>query len=479
MHRPKQKCSLEHRPKVHRLPSTVTACHPTHQNPDNGVLPYNAVGRFFLARCKGEQMMHKLRLVMVGNGMAGVRTLEELLKLAPDMYDITVFGAEPHPNYNRIMLSPVLAGEQCFEDIILNDLDWYRNNGVTLHTGKRVTRIDRRNCRVIADDGTEAVYDRLLLATGSNPFVLPIPGNALAGVIGYRDIADTQLMMATARSHSHAVVIGGGLLGLEAANGLKMRGMDVTVVHIGHGLLDRQLDSAAARLLQSSLEERGIRFLLPQFTSELIDDGNGRVAAVRFKDGSEIPADLVVMAAGIRPRTELAERAGLACDRGILVSDTLQTYDPKIYAIGECANHRGIAYGLVAPLYEQARVCANHLAMLGYGRYQGSVTSTKLKVTGIDLFSSGDFNGDDESDIITLSDPLAGVYRKLVIRKDKLVGVCLYGDTSDGPWYVQLIRCGQRIDAIRDHLMFGQAVCSDAAVPETGRAGAFRMGEAA
>lgn len=403
--------------------------------------------------------MHKLRLVMVGNGMAGVRTLEELLKLAPDLYDITVFGAEPHPNYNRIMLSPVLAGEQSFEDIILNDLDWYRDNGVTLHAGKRVVEIDRRRCRVIADDGTVASYDRLLVATGSSPFILPVPGNRLAGVIGYRDIADTELMVSTASSKRHAVVIGGGLLGLEAANGLKQRGMDVTVVHIGKGLLDRQLDATAAAMLQSSLESRGIRFQLSEVTQELVDGGQGQVVAVRLESGLQLPADLVVMAAGVRPRTELAEHAGLACDRGILVSDTLQTYDPKIYAIGECANHRGIAYGLVAPLYEQARVCANHLAMLGYGRYLGSVTATKLKVTGIDLFSAGDFKGSDDSEIITLSDPPLGIYKKLVIRDNALVGACLYGETQDSPWYVQLIRSGQNIDSIRDGLMFGQAAC--------------------
>ena len=401
--------------------------------------------------------MKKLKLVMVGNGMAGVRTLEELIKLTPELYDITVFGAEPHPNYNRILLSPVLAGEQSFEEIVLNDLDWYRNNGVTLHAGRKVIEIDRVRRRVIAEDGTEASYDRLLLATGSNPFILPVPGSQLEGVIGYRDIADTRTMMNTAKTHRHAVVIGGGLLGLEAANGLKMRGMDVTVVHIGQWLLERQLDETAARLLQCALEDRGLRFLLPQFTSELIDDGSGRVCAVRFKDGTQIPADLVVMAAGVRPCTELAEKAGLACNRGILVSDTLQTYDPKIYAIGECAAHRGVAYGLVAPLYEQARVCANHLAMLGYGRYEGSVTSTKLKVTGIDLFSAGDFLGDEDCQCITLNDPVSATYRKLVIKKDKLVGACLYGDTSDSGWYFQLIKEQTNIAAIRGLLMFGEA----------------------
>lgn len=402
--------------------------------------------------------MKKLKLVMVGNGMAGVRTLEELLRLAPDLYEITVFGAEPHPNYNRIMLSPVLAGEQAFEDIVLNDLDWYQQNGITLHMGRKVEKIDRVRRRVIADDGSSAEYDRLLLATGSNPFMLPVPGNDLDGVISYRDIADTRTMMETARTHRHAVVIGGGLLGLEAANGLKLRGMDVTVVHIGETLLERQLDTTAGSLLQQSLETRGLKFLLPKFTSELLDDGSGRVSAVRFKDGSEIPADLVVMAAGVRPNTELAENAGLACNRGILVNDTLQTFDPKIYAIGECVAHRGVAYGLVAPLYEQARVCANHLAMLGYGRYEGSVTSTKLKVTGIDLFSAGDFLGDDDSEIITLSNPIDGVYKKLVIRNEVLVGACLYGDTSDGGWYFDLIREGKNISSIRDSLMFGAEI---------------------
>lgn len=350
--------------------------------------------------------MEKLKLVMIGNGMAGVRTLEELLKLAPDLYEITVFGAEPHPNYNRILLSPVLAGEQTFEEIILNDLDWYRDNGIDLRLGCKVVDIDRENRRVIAEDGSVAEYDRLLVATGSSPFILPIPGKDLQGVIGYRDIADTEMMMETARTHRHALVIGGGLLGLEAANGLKLRGMEVTVVHLGDWLLERQLDKTAGKLLQSALEARGIQFRLNTNTAALLDDGEGRVAIARFSDGEEIPADLVVMAAGIRPNAELAERAGLACNRGIQVDDCLQTSDPAIYAVGECANHRGIAYGLVAPLFEQARVCADHLARLGNARYEGSVTSTKLKVTGIDLFSAGDFMGTEGTETITLSDQI-------------------------------------------------------------------------
>lgn len=405
--------------------------------------------------------MKKIKLVMVGNGMAGVRTLEELLKLNSDFYDITVFGAEPHPNYNRILLSPVLAGEQTFEEIVLNDLNWYAENGIKLLLDRKMVQIDRVRRRVVAADGSEAEYDRLLLATGSVPFILPIPGNRLQGVIGYRDIADTQAMIDCARTHSHAVVIGGGLLGLEAANGLKQRGMDVTVVHLSDWLLERQLDRTAGKLLQGALEARGIRFRLNTQTQELMDNGSGRVCAVQFNDGDVIPADLVVMAAGIRPNTELAESAGIPCNRGILVNDTLQTYDPRIYAVGECANHRGIAYGLVAPLFEQAKVCANHLAHLGYARYQGSVTSTKLKVTGIDLFSAGDFIGGEGSETITLSDPIGGVYKKLVIKDDVLVGACLYGDTADGGWYFRQIRENHNVAQIRDHLMFGENALGD------------------
>lgn len=401
--------------------------------------------------------MKKLKLVMIGNGMAGVRTLEELLKLAPDLYDITVFGAEPHPNYNRILLSPVLADEQTFEEIVLNDLDWYAEHNIRLMLNRKVTQIDRARRRVIAEDGSEAEYDRLLIATGSTPFILPIPGNRLDGVIGYRDIADTQTMMDAARTHRHAVVIGGGLLGLEAANGLKLRGMDVTVVHIGEWPMERQLDKTAGTLLQQALESRGLSFKMQKQTAELIGNDQGRVRAVRFADGEMIDADLVVMAAGIRPNSELAEEAGIPCSRGILVNDTLQTYDPRVYAVGECANHRGTAYGLVAPLFEQAKVCANHLAMLGFSRYLGSVTATKLKVTGIDLFSAGDFIGGEGTETITLSDPIGGVYKKLVIKDDILVGACLYGDTADGGWYFRQLRENHNVAQIRDHLMFGAA----------------------
>jgi nitrite reductase (NADH) large subunit len=405
--------------------------------------------------------MKKMKLVCVGNGMAGVRTIEELLKLAPDLFDITIFGAEPHPNYNRILLSPVLAGEQTLDEIVLNSREWYAGHGITLQAGKKVTTIDRVRRVVVAEGGTEAEYDRLLLATGSNPVMLPIPGNTLEGVLTYRDIADTEAMIEAATQCRNAVVIGGGLLGLEAANGLRARGMDVTVVHLLDSLMERQLDRTAATLLQDSLEARGLKFFLPKQTSEIVAGESGRVCAVRFKDGETIPADLVVMAVGVRPNTALAEAARLHCSRGIVVSDTMQTFDPRIYAVGECVNHRGIAYGLVAPLFEMAKVCANHLAGFGIGRYPGSLTSTKLKVTGIDLFSAGDFVGGEGTEHITLSDPVAGIYKKLVLKDEKLVGAVLYGDTLDGAYYFRLLREGRSVSDVRDRLMFGEANLGD------------------
>ena len=421
--------------------------------------------------------MKKSKLVMIGNGMAGVRTLEELLKVAPDLYDITVFGAEPHPNYNRILLSPVLAGEQTLDQIVLNDWAWYTDNHITLHAGWKVTEVDRVHRLVHAENAAgekiSAEYDRLIMATGSNPFILPIPGKDLKGVLAYRDISDTNAMIETATTYKHAVVIGGGLLGLEAANGLMKRGMSVTVVHVMPWLMERQLDKVAGKLLQKSLEERGMKFLMEAQTQELIpgEDGRqegegtpskGRVRAVKFKDGLEVPADLVVMAVGIRPNTELAEKMRLYVNRGIVVSDTMQTTtDARIYSVGECAAHRGIAYGLVAPLFEQGKVLANHLAQFGIGRYTGSLTSTKLKVTGIDLFSAGEFQGGEGTEEIVMSDPFGGVYKKLVIKDDKLVGACLYGDTVDGSWYFKLLRDGRSVADLRDKLMFGESSIGD------------------
>jgi nitrite reductase (NADH) large subunit len=430
--------------------------------------------------------LKKSKLVMVGNGMAGVRTIEELLKIAPDLYDVTVFGAEPHPNYNRILLSPVLAGEQTLDEIVLNSWDWYKDNHITLHAGKKVFEVDRvkRIVRAVDTDGavTEEAYDRLLMCTGSNPFILPIPGKDLQGVIAYRDIADTNAMIDAATKYKKAVVIGGGLLGLEAANGLMLRGMEVTVVHVMPTLMERQLDSVAGKLLQKSLEDRGLKFLmgaqtealLPAVRPELVEGSAGlrqaqpervgaeRVGAIKFKDGTVLDTDLVVMAVGIRPNTELAEKMRLHCNKGIVVTDTLQTVtDARIYSVGECAAHRGIAYGLVAPLFEQAKVAANHLAQFGIGRYQGSLTSTKLKVTGIDLFSAGEFMGGEGTEEIVMSDPFGGVYKKLVIKGDKLVGACLYGDTVDGSYYFKLLRDGRSVSDIRDKLMFGESSIGD------------------
>ena len=404
----------------------------------------------------------KEKLVLVGNGMAGVRTLEELLKLAPERYDVTVFGAEPYGNYNRILLSPVLAGEKTIDEIMLNDEHWYADNGIRLHKGKQVVGIDRAKRIVRAADGTEAQYDRLILATGSLPFVIPVPGKDLPGVVAFRDIQDVDRMLEAAGDKGgkgHAVVIGGGLLGLEAANGLHKQGMQVSVVHLLDTLMEKQLDKPAAALLKRSLEERGLNFLMGAQTEAIL--GKDRVEAIRFKDGTEIPADLVVMAVGIRPNIELARQVGLHCERGVVVNDTLQTYDPRVYAIGECVQHRGQTYGLVAPLFEQAKVCANHLAQLGYARYEGSVTSTKLKVTGIDLFSAGNYLGDASTEEMILQDPGRSVYKKVVLKDNRLLGAVMYGDTLDGSWYFQLMRDRTDVAGFRDNLLFGQAHLGD------------------
>jgi nitrite reductase (NADH) large subunit len=408
--------------------------------------------------------MKKLKLVVVGNGMAGIRAVEELLKLNAELYDITVFGDEPHPNYNRILLSPVLAGEQQLEDIVLNSLEWYAQNDIQLVTGERIEQINRKERWVKSNKGTVAHYDRLLLATGSKPFMLPIPGVDARGVISYRDIADTNAMIAAAQNQGHAVVIGGGLLGLEAANGLSVRGMSVTVVHVMPWLLERQLDQHAADLLKGSLIKRGLNFEMQAQTSQILVDTNGAVRAIELKDGRVIDCQLVVMAVGIRPNVQLAQSAGLHVDKGIVVNDTMQTFDPRIYAVGECVAHRGQTYGLVAPLFDMAKVVANHLAQMGIARYVGSVTSTKLKVTGIDVFSAGQFTGGPDCDEIVLADPTApggGIYKKLIIKNGLLVGACLYGDTVDGAWYFRLIRNQQPIGEIRDRLMFGESNLGD------------------
>ncbi len=412
--------------------------------------------------------MNKTKLVVIGNGMAGMRTLEELVKMAPDEFNITVFGSEPQPNYNRILLSPVLSGEMKFQDTILNDWSWYEQNNIVLHAGKTVTKIDRFRCQVEAEGDLIASYDRLLIATGSNPVMLPIPGVDLPGVLAYRSIDDVEKMLEAARTGRRAVVIGGGLLGLEAANGLSLQGMDVSVVHLCDWPMERQLDKVGGGLLKSALEKRGLKFYLSRQTEAIL--GEGKVTGLRFKGGEEIEADLIIMAAGIRPNIALAKSAGIHCERGIVVSDTMQTFDPKIYSVGECVQHRGQAYGLVAPLFEQAKVAANHLAQYGRMRYEGSSVSTKLKVTGIDLFSAGDFNVSDEDEELLLQDAARGVYKKLVLRGNKLRGAVMYGETVDGPWYFQLMRDGIDVSELREHLLFGQVHLGDA-----GRGGASNV----
>lgn len=399
------------------------------------------------------------RMIVVGNGMAGMRTVEELLKLDSDRYDITVFGAEPHGNYNRILLSPVLAGEKRVDEIMLNTREWYAANGIALHVGDPVVAIDRARRVVHAASGREVGYDRLLLATGSRPFMIPVPGVDLPGVIAFRDINDVETMLAAARAHRNAVVIGGGLLGLEAANGLLRQGMDVTVVHVMDSLMERQLDKSAAALLKQALEVRGLRILLNANTDAILGDGE-RVSGLRFKDGSEIAADLVVMAVGIRPNIDLAKSAGLHCERAIVVDDTLQTLsDPRIYAVGECVQHRKATFGLVAPLWEQARVAAAHLAGFGHRRYVQSEHSTKLKVTGVDLFSAGDFIGDADTEDLVFRDPRRGAYKRLVLKNNRIQGVVLYGDVADGPWYFELMQRRADVSAFRQRLVFGRRFC--------------------
>ncbi len=396
----------------------------------------------------------KEKLVLIGNGMAGMRTVDELLKLSPDKFAITVFGAEPHGNYNRIMLSPVLAGDKQLSEIIINDLQWYKDNKITLYTGKTIIQIDRINRQVIADDNSITNYDRLIIATGSVPVMLDIPGKNLEGVISFRDINDVNIMIETAKTHKNAIVIGGGLLGLEAANGLMIQGMNVSVVHRNNTLMSQQLDQESADLMRSELEEKGMHFLMEHQTEALL--GDKRVEKVRFKDGSEVEADLVVMAIGVRPNIKLAQASGIQCDRGILVDDTLQTFTPTIYAVGECVQHRKKTFGLVAPLFEQAKVCANHLVDMGIASYVSSATSTKLKVTGIDLFSAGDFIGDNTTENIIFKDATRHIYKKLVIQNNKIMGIVLYGETTDGLWYFSLLTEGKDISEIRENIIFGQ-----------------------
>ena len=395
------------------------------------------------------------RLVVIGNGMAAGRMVENLVTNAPGLYEVTIFGAEPRVNYDRIMLSPVLSGEKEYDEIVIHDDDWYAAHGVTLLKGKLVTAIDRTAKKVTCEDGFELDYDKLLIATGSSPFVIPVPGADLPEVLTYRDQGDVEKMLAAAAKGGSAVVVGGGLLGLEAAAGLKARGMEVTVLHLMPTLMERQLDPSAGYLLERAVEARGIRVITRANTHAIL--GDGHVTAVRLDDGREIPADLVVMAAGIRPNAWLAKEAGLAVNRGVLVDDAMGTDDPDVFAVGECVEHRGVCYGLVAPLYEMAKVLARRLAGDAEAAYNGMAISTKLKVTGIDLFSAGDFAEGEGREEIVLRDPARNVYRRLILEDNRIVGIVLYGDTGDSAWFFQLLKDGSDVSELRDTLIFGPA----------------------
>ena len=396
------------------------------------------------------------RLVVIGNGMAGMRTVEELLARAPVRYDITVFGAEPHPNYNRIMLSSVLAGEKSVDDIVINPRAWYAENGITLHTGDPVVAIDRIAKTVTAASGRVVGYDKLLISTGSKPLMPPLPGLDLPGVVAFRDIADVDAMMQAAQGGKRAVVIGGGLLGLEAAWGLKRQGMPVALVHLMPTLMERQLDVEAGQLLQRDLTERGLHFFTSGQTESIL--GSDKVEGLKLADGREIPADLVVVAIGIRPNVDLAKQCGLDVNRGIRVGDDMVTSDPDISSVGECVEHNGQVFGLVAPLWEQAKVCAARLAGDKVAAYATPPLSTRLKITGIDVFSAGKLAAEDEDDAeIVFRDVARGIYKKLVIRDDKLVGTVLYGEVADGGWYFDLMRKGASVAETRDRLILGQA----------------------
>ncbi|MGZ4160734.1 MAG: nitrite reductase large subunit NirB [Neobacillus sp.] len=374
--------------------------------------------------------MEKKKLVLIGNGMAGVRAVEEVLNISKELFEITIFGSEPHPNYNRILLSKVLQGDTDVKDITLNDWDWYKENNIQLYTGESVNKIDSGKKVVITDLGRVEPFDELIIATGSLPFILPIPGADKKGVTAFRDIQDTEVMLEASKNYKKAAVIGGGLLGLEAARGLLNLGMEVTVIHLAPYLMERQLDPTAGKLLQTELEKQGMSFLLEKQTKEIF--GTDRVEGLRFSDGSELEADLVVMAVGIKPNIELAKESGISVNRGIVVNDYLQTNIPDIYAVGECAEHNGIPYGLVAPLYEQGKVLAKHICGVTTNPYQGSILSTQLKVSGLEVFSAGDFMEAEDKKAIKVFDDQEGIYKKIVLRGNKLVGAVLFGDSGDG-----------------------------------------------
>ncbi|MCH7378769.1 MULTISPECIES: nitrite reductase small subunit NirD [Acinetobacter] len=397
----------------------------------------------------------KLKLVLIGNGLAGMRCLEDLLDMAPDRYDVTVIGEEPWGNYNRIMLSPVLSGEKTIDDIMLHPHAWYSDKGIQFIADDPAIKIDRTRKVVHTEKGESVDYDRLIIATGSLPFVPPVQGVDLKGVISFRDIYDVNTMIKYCETKKNAVVIGGGLLGLEAAYGLKQRGMNVTVLHLMDRIMERQLDGRASRMLRHSIEQKGINIITEANTEALIGE-DGHVSQVRLKDGTVLDADLVIFAVGIRPNIALAQSAGLRCNRGILVNDTMQTFDPSIYAVGECIEHRNQTFGLVEPLWGQAFICATHLAEHGSLTFKSPTVPTQLKVSGVDVFSAGNFEPKEDYEDIILNDDKRQIYKRIIIQKDKVIGAVLFGDTEDGMWYAELIADQTPVSTFRNKLLFGK-----------------------
>jgi nitrite reductase (NADH) large subunit len=396
------------------------------------------------------------KLVIVGNGMASTRLVEELCSRAPGRYDITVIGAEPHAAYNRVLLSPLLAGDMCEADLVLKDEAWWQLHDIDTRVGCRVRSVNPASHHICLDDGDTLAYDRLVLATGSHAIRLPKPGMDLPGVITFRDLADARALLANATPGRPVVVIGGGLLGLEAAYGLARAGANVTLVHLMDRLMERQLDPRAGAMLKRRMEEKGMQILLQSDTGRIL--GTTHAEALELTDGRIVPAQTIVCAVGVRPNTDLARAAGLACQRGVLVDDLMMTSDPHVFAIGECAEHRGIAYGLVEPAYSQASILARHLGGESDIGYEGSVLSTNLKVSGVGLFSAGDFSGRTGSEVQTYLDEAAGIYKKLVFEDDRLTGALLFGDHGDALFYLDLIKTGGSVAHLRDDLVFGPSI---------------------
>ena len=396
------------------------------------------------------------KLVLIGNGMAGIGCLEQILRHDHN-FDITVFGDETHVNYNRIMLSSVLAGEKSADDIVMNGLDWYRNNDIDLRLGVRIIDVDPVAKTVTSNDGSITHFDKLLLATGSQPLIPSIEDVKKDGVFVFRNLDDTQALLERAGPGVKAVVIGGGLLGLEAARGLRMQGCDVTVVHLMDTLMERQLDVTGGGYLANKMNEMGVTVLLGLSTSAVL--GNGKVEGVQFKGGGSIPAEMLVIAAGIVPNVELGKKAGLEVKRGIVVNDYMETSNPDIFAVGECVQHNGICYGLVAPLLEQGKVLAATITGNKGPAYQGTVLASKLKIMGVDVFSAGEIKDKvDGSEVVRFEDPSLGIYKKLTLKDGKLIGAILVGDTSDSSRYLELLRSGKDLSEMRKHLLFPPAV---------------------